>query len=511
MEGGLQGTESEPNEDTNPNSQQPIQEADNNNNAHGQGMSQYYPSAAGQGYDQSAAYHHGMDVGHPYGSNVAGPGGNSNNNNAPPYQHFGGMPGGPNQQQPGYMSMQQGQDYTYRPPPPPYEQADYRYYQGQQHPAMYEQRPSPQSAAPGSAANTPLHSSSWAYGQRNEAASQTGNVGANMSPGRQGPSYDAYGRDRFGYPSQPPYDYGGAYGYPGRGPSYPRPDPRYPPPYQGAYPMYPGYPQGYPAPDRTGTEDYRHMYPVGSHSPYGAIPRGPFIMDINNNDVLCGRGGATNSHVGNREFRKLVKKFKDKYLSAKKKDKPAVAAEVVEVIRKLDPPGRFLKKDKDSGYWLDIGDLRAKEKTSQALREGAPLIRKQMAESKGDADDSQDEGSDYENVDATEERSASPIEIAATTAETAKLRPGLYKPGTRTDNSVGTGNAHANSKESTESSDANEDEEKEQGDNNTNRKRPSEFVGGNDDDEGSPVKRPKGSNDLISDFVPPEAGVKKDT
>lgn len=503
----LQGTESEPNEDTStPKSQEPAQESDSNPQA--QGVPQYY-SATGQGYDQSAAFHHGMEAGPQYGANVVGgPGGNNNNANSSYQQYGGGMPVGPNQQQPGYVPMQQGQEYTYRPPPPPYEQGDYRYFQGQQHPSMYEQRPSPQSAAPGSAVNTPLHSTSWTYPPRNEGATQSGNAGTNVSPGRQGQSYDAYGRDRFGYPPQPPYDYGGAYGYPGRGPSYPRHDPRYPPPpYQGAYPMYPGYPPGYPPPDRAGTEDYRQMYPMGSHSPYGAIPRGSFIMDINNNDVLCGRGGATNSHVGNREFRKLVKKFKDKYLSAKKKDKPAVAAEVVEVIRKLDPPGRFLKKDKDSGYWLDIGDLRAKEKTSQALREGAPLIRKQMAESKGDVEDSHDEESDVENVDATatEER-RSPIQTIATTAESPKLlRPGLYKPGTRTDNSVSTENEQFNSKEIAEVKEDIDDKEEE--DDNTNRKRPSE----NANDEGSPVKRPKGSTDLISEFDPPEMDAKKET
>jgi hypothetical protein len=119
----------------------------------------------------------------------------------------------------------------------------------------------------------------------------------------------------------------------------------------------------------------------------------PFIKDINENDVLCGRGGATNSHSGNRSYRKLVKKFKDKYLKAKKKQKPSVAAEVVEVIRKLDPQGRFLKKDKDTGWYLDIGDARAKEKTSQALREGAPQIRKQMSEGNYNPEDDESDAS----------------------------------------------------------------------------------------------------------------------
>ena len=41
----------------------------------------------------------------------------------------------------------------------------------------------------------------------------------------------------------------------------------------------------------------------------------------------------------------------------------------VRAIRNGDPPGRFLKKDEKSGKWIDIGDKKAAEKTSQALRE----------------------------------------------------------------------------------------------------------------------------------------------
>lgn len=38
-------------------------------------------------------------------------------------------------------------------------------------------------------------------------------------------------------------------------------------------------------------------------------------------------------------------------------------------IRNGDPPGRFLRKDDKTGKWIDIGDKKAAEKTSQALRE----------------------------------------------------------------------------------------------------------------------------------------------
>lgn len=100
------------------------------------------------------------------------------------------------------------------------------------------------------------------------------------------------------------------------------------------------------------------------------------MTDANPNDVLCGRGGKINGHSGNRAFRSLVKQHQQIYLKAKKKMKPNVAASIVAIIHGYDPPGRFLKKDVATGAWYSIGDDRAREKTSQALREGAPEIKK---------------------------------------------------------------------------------------------------------------------------------------
>jgi hypothetical protein len=175
----------------------------------------------------------------------------------------------------------------------------------------------------------------------------------------------------------------------------------------------PMYPQGayyYPTPQPTyyyaasNPQPYAYPYQEGMYAPTQNVqyvapqlinyqPPPPPVIKINDNDVLCGRGGATNSHPGNRSFRNLVKQYKDKYIKAKKKEKPDVAAEVVDIVRKLDPPGRFLKKDPNTLYWVDIGDLKAKEKTSQALREGAPEIRKKLS-SEAAAEDAEDDSED---------------------------------------------------------------------------------------------------------------------
>lgn len=102
------------------------------------------------------------------------------------------------------------------------------------------------------------------------------------------------------------------------------------------------------------------------------------IVTPHQHDVLCGRGGGTNNHVGNELFRQMVNQKKCLYLHSSKRDKPSVSKSIVHSIRGLNPPGRFLQRDEQTGLWYDIGDQKAREKTSQALREGAPEIRKTL-------------------------------------------------------------------------------------------------------------------------------------
>ena len=103
-------------------------------------------------------------------------------------------------------------------------------------------------------------------------------------------------------------------------------------------------------------------------SNYCAVPQTTLIATYNDIDVLCGRGGATNSHTGNRKFRNIVALHRERYLRAKKRDKPAYAQHVLELVRNQSQskPCRFLKKDLNSGMWYDIGDEKAREKVAQA-------------------------------------------------------------------------------------------------------------------------------------------------
>lgn len=130
------------------------------------------------------------------------------------------------------------------------------------------------------------------------------------------------------------------------------------------------------------------------------------IVDPNINDVLCGRGGRINSHAGNVQFRDVIQSRKKEYLapSTKKLEKAHIAAAIVNDIRGMDPPGRFLKEDRDTGLWFDIGDAKAIKKTGQALREDAPDIRHELeGDSSGD-----EKGQSLEPAAVKKERSLSP-------------------------------------------------------------------------------------------------------
>ena len=72
----------------------------------------------------------------------------------------------------------------------------------------------------------------------------------------------------------------------------------------------------------------------------------------------------------------MVERRKADYVNSKRLDKPLVALEIIKVWREQEPPGRFLKMDDNTGLWCDVGDKKAREKTSQALREKAPLLKK---------------------------------------------------------------------------------------------------------------------------------------
>lgn len=92
------------------------------------------------------------------------------------------------------------------------------------------------------------------------------------------------------------------------------------------------------------------------------------ILVLRPEDVLSGRGGGTNRHPGNIYFRQVVHQAQPEYVKSRKKNKSSIARDIVKSIRNKN--GRFLKFHPQLGVWHDVGDKKATEKTSQALREG---------------------------------------------------------------------------------------------------------------------------------------------
>ena len=100
------------------------------------------------------------------------------------------------------------------------------------------------------------------------------------------------------------------------------------------------------------------------------------ITDPRETDVLCGRGGAALRHPGNQTYRRLVNLNKSLYITCLKTEKLKISRSIVAAIR--EQQGRFLERDAKKQTWYDIGDKKAIEKTSQALREGQPKLRQKM-------------------------------------------------------------------------------------------------------------------------------------
>jgi len=105
------------------------------------------------------------------------------------------------------------------------------------------------------------------------------------------------------------------------------------------------------------------------------------VTEPRETDVLCGRGGAALRHPGNQTYRRLVNLNKGLYITCLKTEKLKISRSIVAAIR--EQKGRFLEKDTKKGSWFDIGDKKAVEKTSQALREGQPKLRQKIVEMGG--------------------------------------------------------------------------------------------------------------------------------
>ncbi len=120
-------------------------------------------------------------------------------------------------------------------------------------------------------------------------------------------------------------------------------------------------------------------------------------------DVMCGRGRGTNFHPGNIRFREMVEGRKEEYRESTRIEKPLVSLNIVREWRAQSPPGRFLKLNKKTGKWHDVGDEKAREKTSQALRE-KPKDEQQQQEEEDSTTETNEPISQGDQVEETPRR-----------------------------------------------------------------------------------------------------------
>jgi hypothetical protein len=98
------------------------------------------------------------------------------------------------------------------------------------------------------------------------------------------------------------------------------------------------------------------------------IPEVKIYVESKQYDVLLGRGGRSNHHVGNKRYREEVKNLRSWYNSIgdNKDEKTALSQCLVDYVHGYE--GRFLEKDK-TGAWYEVPNIVARRKASQALRE----------------------------------------------------------------------------------------------------------------------------------------------
>jgi len=200
-------------------------------------------------------------------------------------------------------------------------------------------------------------------------------------------------------------------------PPYPQHPQQYPPSTNG-YPQQPyGYPPqpqwGFPVPagyDPAGrTQHPRQMQQQGIAAPAISTPSKNLIQP-HKNDVLMGRGGKNNQHEGNEKLRDLARALRDTYKASAKKGKSNMSRDLVQKVRDMDPPGRFLKRNPDTNEWEDVGDDVAREKVSQVLRDAVSELsgsKTSASKTSTDNDDSDvdDDDKEQETQNGTSTRS----------------------------------------------------------------------------------------------------------
>jgi hypothetical protein len=107
--------------------------------------------------------------------------------------------------------------------------------------------------------------------------------------------------------------------------------------------------------------------------------------------VLCGRGSAVNTHIGNVVFRNVMEKNHHQYQRASKSEKADIALQLV-LRMQVNGNARFLMRlpapeipagfnKKCTDFWYEIDAFKASKKAAQRLREGGKRTKESLSSS----------------------------------------------------------------------------------------------------------------------------------
>jgi hypothetical protein len=133
----------------------------------------------------------------------------------------------------------------------------------------------------------------------------------------------------------------------------------------------------------------RHNFTPKQVAPKQVTPEGKskkkerdgVMFELQGNDIVCGRGAPSNFQHGNQLFKDLVEEHQTSYLYGKRSDKPKIAMHLMDEVHARG--GRFVRRVKTASNgrsfgWEEVEDKRSYEKVCQALRDGAPELRRKV-------------------------------------------------------------------------------------------------------------------------------------
>eukprot|EP00587_Corethron_hystrix_P012810 CAMPEP_0113315166 /NCGR_PEP_ID=MMETSP0010_2-20120614/10943_1 /TAXON_ID=216773 ORGANISM="Corethron hystrix, Strain 308" /NCGR_SAMPLE_ID=MMETSP0010_2 /ASSEMBLY_ACC=CAM_ASM_000155 /LENGTH=159 /DNA_ID=CAMNT_0000171613 /DNA_START=100 /DNA_END=579 /DNA_ORIENTATION=+ /assembly_acc=CAM_ASM_000155 len=92
------------------------------------------------------------------------------------------------------------------------------------------------------------------------------------------------------------------------------------------------------------------------------------IFQPNSIDVLFGPGaGLSTSHAGNKIFLRLVERKKEEYHVSDAEGRKTIVREIVNAVRSLNPPGRFLVRRPVGRCWHEASVAKTFIKINRAL------------------------------------------------------------------------------------------------------------------------------------------------